>query len=246
MDRATVQSVRESNRYGYLMPYGNPEPERTERQCIPDFYVSSRYNSLKKVLISVIGDASARYGYYAPPNRRQGRNRVRERQSVPLGRSRIVGATYKTRLPIPPLDESSSDEYEQVYESPQLQATTSVPVYDLEETSEYADNEDNEEKFYSFEVPSGIDPASGGKTESGLGSSVEVDIEHTVDEREIPPTGSNDCALPVHHVIESQYVGDGYAYGEHKVRLVSVLSGRASVPKSQFRWMYDSYLSGAE
>jgi hypothetical protein len=157
-----------------------------------------------------------------------------------------VGETHRARLPIPPGDESASDEYEQVYENPQLQATSSVPLYDLEETSEYADNEDNEEKFYSFEVPLGIDPASGRKTESGPGSSADLDNERTVDEREIPTTGSNDCALPVHHVIESQYVGDGYAYGEHKVRLVSVLSGRAAVPTSQFRWMYDSYLSAAE
>jgi len=40
-----------------------------------------------------------------------------------------------------------------------------------------------------------------------------------------------------YHVTESRYAGDGYADGHHSAKLTAILSERAAVSRSMFRWM---------
>ena len=100
---------------------------------------------------------------------------------------------------------------------------------------------DNNSVFYSFTGPeSNVRRGSvqgGGSGLSDNESTVAVDEEHEVPEPDAMPVEHGAAA---YHVLESQYAGDGYEEGHHSVKLTAVLSERAVVPQSLFRWVYDS------
>jgi hypothetical protein len=113
----------------------------------------------------------------------------------------------------------------------------------LQETSVWDGHDANyypNRVFYSFTAPES-NGQRGSDHGSGLGLS---DNESTVaaEEHEVPEPE----AMPVergaaaYHVLESQYAGDGYEEGHHSVKLTAVLSERAVVPQSLFRWVYGS------
>ncbi|KAK4246307.1 hypothetical protein C7999DRAFT_15548 [Corynascus novoguineensis] len=43
-----------------------------------------------------------------------------------------------------------------------------------------------------------------------------------------------------YHVIESRYAGDGYADGHHSAKLTAILSERAAISQSMFRWIIET------
>jgi hypothetical protein len=100
---------------------------------------------------------------------------------------------------------------------------------------------DNNIVFYSFTGPeSNLHRGSGQGSGLGLSdneSTVVVDEEHEVPEPDAMPVETGAAA---YHVLESQYAGDGYEEGHHSVKLTAVLSERAVVPQSMFRWVYGS------
>ncbi len=73
--------------------------------------------------------------------------------------------------------------------------------------------------------------------ESAAVSGDEQETAHTVLQGRLGPGGKNHGAGVVYHVLESHYTGDGYAHGHHSAELKAVLSERAVVPQSMFRWM---------
>ncbi|KAK4043881.1 hypothetical protein C8A01DRAFT_12591, partial [Parachaetomium inaequale] len=100
----------------------------------------------------------------------------------------------------------------------------------------YSDVDDDANPvFYSFGESS-----SSGNRDSHLSGLSLSDNESTVvpeDERDEPDSNSKERPPAAHHVLESEYAGDGYAEGHHSVKLTAVLSERATVPQSLFRWM---------
>jgi hypothetical protein len=106
----------------------------------------------------------------------------------------------------------------------------------------YYDNSNNNNTvFYSFTgLESNLHRGSGQGGGLGLSdneSTVAVDEEHDVLEPDAMPVERGAAA---YHVLESQYAGDGYEEGHHSVKLTAVLSERAVVPQSLFRWVYGS------
>ncbi len=75
-------------------------------------------------------------------------------------------------------------------------------------------------------------------TESAVVSGDEQETPHGVQQGSPGPGGKNHGAGSVYHVLESHYTGDGYAHGHHSAELKAILSDRAVVPQSMFRWMY--------
>jgi hypothetical protein len=105
------------------------------------------------------------------------------------------------------------------------------PAYSV---ATYSDPEDEDHIFYSF----GDSLRNGGRRDSQLDGSIS-DIESTVVPEEGKEEGPNptDRGAAAYHVLESQYAGDGYEAGHHSVKLTTVLSDRAAVSQSLFRWM---------
>ncbi|KAH6617426.1 hypothetical protein F5144DRAFT_596449 [Chaetomium tenue] len=105
------------------------------------------------------------------------------------------------------------------------------PVY-TEAT--YSDFEDENHVFYSF----GDLLQNGSRRDSQLDGSIS-DIESTVAQGE-GNEGSQDATergAAAYHVLKSQYAGDGYEAGHHSAKLTAVLSERAAVSQSLFRWI---------
>lgn len=99
---------------------------------------------------------------------------------------------------------------------------------------------DNNHVFYSF-----TGPASDGHRGSSHGGGLDLsDNESSMaaagEEHEVPEPDATalERGVPAYHILESQYAGDGYEEGHHFVKLTAVLSERATVPQSLFRWMY--------
>lgn len=114
-----------------------------------------------------------------------------------------------------------------------------VPVVERHERpayseATYSDFEDENHVFYSF----GDLLQNGSRRDSQLDGSIS-DIESTA-----APGEGNEGSLDAtergaaaYHVLESRYAGDGYEAGHHSAKLTAVLSERATVSQSLFRWM---------
>lgn len=100
----------------------------------------------------------------------------------------------------------------------------------------YSDFENENHVFYSF----GDLLRPGGRRDSQVDGSIS-DIESTAvpDEgnEESPNANATERGAAAYHVLESQYAGDGYEAGHHSARLTAVLTERAAVSQSLFRWM---------
>ncbi len=91
--------------------------------------------------------------------------------------------------------------------------------------------------LYTF----GHEPSNGIQG-SDLGAAVVSDDDVTDapvdDELDETGTGSaKDGGIPAYHILESCYAGDGREEGHDSVKLTAVLSDRAAVQQSLFRWM---------
>ncbi|KAL2127170.1 hypothetical protein VTI74DRAFT_11210 [Chaetomium olivicolor] len=98
-----------------------------------------------------------------------------------------------------------------------------------------ADADDDLDVFYSFG-----DSLSDGKQGSDLSPAVS-DTESIGMAEDDQDTADPDVAgrgVPAYHVLESQYDGDGFEEGHHTISLTAVLSERAAVPQSLFRWIH--------
>ena len=73
--------------------------------------------------------------------------------------------------------------------------------------------------------------------ESAAVSGDEQETPRSVQQGSSVPGGKKHGAAAVYHVLESHYTGDGYAHGHHSAELKAILSERAVVPQSMFRWM---------
>ncbi|KAH6842412.1 hypothetical protein B0I37DRAFT_392979 [Chaetomium sp. MPI-CAGE-AT-0009] len=99
----------------------------------------------------------------------------------------------------------------------------------------YSDSDDENHVFYSF----GDLLNKGGRRDSQLDGASISDIESTVAPDEVREDSANptERGAAAYHVLESRYAGDGYEAGHHSVQLTAVLSERAAVSQSLFRWI---------
>jgi hypothetical protein len=132
------------------------------------------------------------------------------------------------------------DEEDLVFADIQTSTRAGSPGLDVA----YSDvDDDTNPVFYSFGEAS-----SSGTRDSHLSGLSLSDNESTVgpeEEREEQEPNSKDPNSKerppaAYHVLDSQYAGEGYAEGHHSVKVTAVLSERATVPQSLFRWMYVS------
>jgi hypothetical protein len=104
----------------------------------------------------------------------------------------------------------------------------------LDAQPDYEDEiDDGEPVFYDFGRST-----SNANRDSDLGGLAVSDDESIMTaEEDLEQTtsgGAKGVGTTANHVLESRYSGDG---GHHSVSLTTVLSARAQVPQSQFRWM---------
>lgn len=98
------------------------------------------------------------------------------------------------------------------------------------------DSVEGDPVFYSFHASSG-----NGNQDSDLAGMIFPDNESAItDGEDLEELISGDAkarGVAAYHVLDSQYAGDGYEEGHHSVNLTAVLSGRAAVSQSMFRWV---------
>jgi hypothetical protein len=120
--------------------------------------------------------------------------------------------------------------------------------------SDYSDSDEDPDRyddgltlhqpvFYSFgklslEGSRDSDLGGGGLSDSESTAGPGNDLEAPAgspDEGSMP--GDKNHGAAAYHVLESRYIGDGYLRGHHSATLTAILSERATVSQSMFRWM---------
>lgn len=114
-----------------------------------------------------------------------------------------------------------------------------VPVVERHERTAYSeasynDSEDENHVFYSFGDSL---RNSDGRDSQRDGSISDIESSVVPEEGKEENPNATERGAATHHVLESQYAGDGYEAGHHSVKVTAVLSERAAISQSLFRWM---------
>ncbi|AEO59324.1 hypothetical protein MYCTH_2128378 [Thermothelomyces thermophilus ATCC 42464] len=111
---------------------------------------------------------------------------------------------------------------------------------------EVLDEDNDGPVFYSFGDLASREDEYGylnGENASDDDSTVSPEEEHfegspSPVQQQVSPPGSNQRGPAAYHVIKSLYAGDGYEGGHHSAKLTAVLSDRAVISQSMFRWIH--------